>query len=431
MSSVKVGLNLELVSVLVKVVWLRITIEIITIISILTYLLVLSYYIFLITFRVLSLTLRKYLEPNDPLMLSHKHNKRRNLINDNMNISTGLLAVFIVAVLISYALPKGGYVHIAGAASAGDQGLPTNIPQAFMIYNGHVYGMSPFVFAEGGQSTKIQFPALPDTVMPEVTLQEGSTINFDLGSDAVNKIVPNQAYAYVIDYEGDVNSLFPLKKVGQNSFELSGISGIKTLELHVLLHGSNDNSNVKYVSFTKLVNILGNSDNEVGNLVSPDQNGNSLNIGSSNTKDNSNPKSAQACSSASELNVGQVLSSPINSLNASSSSNTPSSTPLTWSATGEGSSIQLDLGQPKTVCSLEIAFANGNNSINFFNIQTSTDGVHFIDHGPFQNTGHISSLEQYNFSNTPVRAKFVKLTFQGSTQVDSYNIADLKVLGIE
>jgi F5/8 type C domain len=424
-------LNRHLASVVIELVGLRITIDIATIISILTYSLVPSYYIFLITFRVLSLILRKYLEPNDPLMLSHKNNNRWDAVNHNMNISRGPLVVFIAAVLISYALSTAGYVHIADAASSTNQGLPTNIPQAFMIYNGHAYSMSPFVFAEGEQLTKIQFPALPDTVMAEVTLQEGSTINFDLGSNADNKIVPNQVYAFAVDYEGDVNSLFPLKKVGQNSFELSGISGIKTLEFHVLLHGSNDNSNVKYISFTKLVNIRGNSDNGVDNLASKGQNGNSLNIGSINTNENSNSMSDQSCGSASELNVGQILSSPTNGLNTSRSTNTPSSAPLTWSATGEGSWIQLDLGQPKPICSLEIAFANGDNSINFFNIQTSTDGVHFIDHGPFQNTGHISSLEQYNFSNTPVTAEFVKLSFQGSTQVDSYNISDMKVLGIE
>ena len=31
----------------------------------------------------------------------------------------------------------------------------------------------------------------------------------------------NEVYAYAVDYEGDVNSLFPLKKVDQNTFENS------------------------------------------------------------------------------------------------------------------------------------------------------------------------------------------------------------------
>ena len=55
--------------------------------------------------------------------------------------------------------------------------------------------------------------------------------------------------------------------------------------------------------------------------------------------------------------------------------------------------------------------------------------VHFQDHGPFQNTGHVSGLEQYSL-DTPVTARFVKLMFQGSTQADSYNVKDMKVLGI-
>jgi hypothetical protein len=291
--------------------------------------------------------------------------------------------------------------------------------------------MSPFVLSEDGVTTKVQFPALPETVMPDLTLQEGSTIIFDFRSNHVNKIGPYQLYAYAVDYEGDVNSLFPLKKVGQNSFEISGISGIKTLELHVLLP-KGDNNNNMYISFTKLVDIHGNTNNGVGNGVRSDQNRNLPNteVNSTNPSTiNTESNSGQSCGPGAQLNIVQMISSSSSSSKMSSFNNTPSSTPLTWSATGEGSWIQLDLGQPKSICGLEIAFANGENSINFFNIQTSTDGVHFIDHGPFQNTGQISSLEQYNFSNTPVTTRFVKLDFQGSTQADSYDISDMKVMG--
>jgi len=334
--------------------------------------------------------------------------RQLGMIGHKMHIAKGLVAILIATGLAAYAFSIIGYIHIADAVIIAEQSTSPSIPQAVMIYNGHKYHMSPFVFVEGGNLTKIQFPLLPNTVLPELTLQEGSTISFDFGSvgggGSGTKIVPNQVYAYTVDYEGDVNSLFALKKVGQNTFELSGTSGIKTLELHVLLP---DNNN-KYISFTKLVDIHGNNNNSIGSL------------GTIN--------SAQSCSPGSELNVAQILSSSSTGSNTSGSS-IPTSTPLTWSATGEGSWIQLDVGQPKSICSLEVAFANGDNSINFFNIHTSTDGVHFLDHGPFQNTGHVSGLEQYSL-DTPVTARFVKLTFQGSTQADSYDIKDMRVLGI-
>lgn len=343
-------------------------------------------------------------------MLSYSNlgGRQLGMIGHKMDIAKGLVAILISTGLAAYAFSIIGYVHLANAAISTEQSTPSSIPHAFMIYNGHKYSMSPFVFAERGNLTKIQFPLMPDTAMPELTVQEGSTISFDVGSvggdGSGTKTVPNQVYAYAVDYEGDVNSLSALKKVGQNTFELSGTSGIKTLELHVSLP---DNNN-KYISFTKLVDIHGNNNNSIGSL------------GTIN--------SAQSCSPGSELNIAQILSSSSSGSNTSGVS-TPTSGPLTWSATGEGSWIQLDVGQPKSICSLEIAFANGDNSINFFNIQTSTDGVHFQDHGPFQNTGHVSGLEQYSL-DTPVTARFVKLMFQGSTQADSYNVKDMKVLGI-
>jgi F5/8 type C domain len=364
------------------------------------------------------------------------------MIGHKMHITKGLVAILIATGLAAYAFSIIGYIHLAEAVISTEQSTPSSsIPHAFMIYNGHKYSLSPFVFAERGNLTKIQLPLLPDTVLPELTLQEGSTISFDVGSvggdgdGGGTKAVSNQVYAYAVDYEGDVNSLFPLKKVGHNTFELSGTSGIKTLELHVLLP---DNNN-KYISFTKLVDIRGDNNNSIANSINPNQNKNSPNIEANNNINNNdngnissenslNPNSAQSCGSGSELNLAQITSLASNA-SSTGNGNIPTSTPLTWSATGEGSWIQLDVGQPKSICGVEIAFANGDNSINFFNIETSTDGVHFIDHGPFQNTGHVSGLEQYSL-DTPVTARFVKLTFQGSTQADSYNIKDMKVLGI-
>ncbi|MFY9868329.1 MAG: hypothetical protein WAK17_01290 [Candidatus Nitrosopolaris sp.] len=71
----------------------------------------------------------------------------------------------------------------------------------------------------------------------------------------------------------------------------------------------------------------------------------------------------------------------------------------------------------KSICNLEIGFANGDKTINFFTTQTSTGGA-------TQNTDMNSGTEQFTFFDSPVTARFVKLIFYGI-----YKITDLKVIG--
>ena len=68
------------------------------------------------------------------------------------------------------------------------------------------------IWAEGGEPTKIQVPALPDTVMLDLTLQQGSTTSFDFRGSTVNKIGPNQAHAYEVNYEADISNPISAQK---------------------------------------------------------------------------------------------------------------------------------------------------------------------------------------------------------------------------
>jgi hypothetical protein len=61
--------------------------------------------------------------------------------------------------------------------------------------------------------------------------------------------------------------------------------GIKTLELHVFPNGNNNDN--KYISFAKLVDIHGNTNDGVGNGA------NNNNLGTIITEENSNSNSAQ------------------------------------------------------------------------------------------------------------------------------------------
>ena len=46
-----------------------------------------------------------------------------------------------------------------------------------------------------------------------------------------------------------------------------------------------------------------------------------------------------------------------------------------WSNEGIGSSIRLDLGSEKTICSVNIAWFKGNERVNTFDIAVSNDGI--------------------------------------------------------
>jgi hypothetical protein len=141
------------------------------------------------------------------------------------------------------------------------------------------------------------------------------------------------------------------------------------------------------------------------------------------TDSNTNNSNIQATGLNNTSN-SNILATGLNNGNDTNLSQTP-----TWSATGKGSWIQVDLGQQKAICNLDISFANGDKIINFFTIQTSTDGVHYVPQGTAQNTGMVSGREQFNLQNSPITARFVKLVFQGNMQGDSYNIKQLIVNG--
>jgi len=271
-------------------------------------------------------------------------------------------------------------------------------PQAKLVYNNHKYVMSPFILSDGGQLNKVVFPALPGDTNANLTVQTGNKVSFEFSKQ------PTKIDAFITDYDGDIPSVHPLKQIGPSAFQISGPSGIWQIEGHATF------PNNQYTSFTTLANVQGNS------------------IGSQSL----NPQ--VSCGAQNRLQIAAVSDSNNNNsntlVNTLNNGNSTNNNPVpTWSATGKGSWVQLDLGQEKSICNLEIGFANGDKSINFFTIQTSTDGVHFVSYGSVQNTGMNSGREQFTLSDSPVTARFVKLTFQGNTQGETYNISDLKVIG--
>ncbi len=326
------------------------------------------------------------------------HRRLKAIDTQNLLVTT-FLAVVTILVISTPVLFSPFKVAYGASTSAGPISTPVSMaPQAKLVYNNHKYGMSPFIFTDGGQLNKVLFPAQPGDTNANLTVQSGNTVNFQFSKQ------PTKIDAFITDYDGDIPSVHPLKKVGPSAFQISGPLGIWQIEVHAVF------PNNQYTSFTTLANVQGNS------------------IGSQSLS----PQAS--CGAQNRLQIAGVTDSNNNIsntiVNTLNNGNTTSNNPVpTWSATGKGSWVQLDLGQEKSICNLEIGFANGDKSINFFTIQTSTDGVHFVGHGSAQNTGMNSGREQFSLSDSPISARFVKLTFQGNTQGDIYNITDLKVIG--
>jgi hypothetical protein len=77
-------------------------------------------------------------------------------------------------------------------------------------------------------------------------VQPGNTVSFEFSKQ------PKKIDAFITDYDGDIPSVYPLKKVGASTFQISGPLGIWQIEVHATF------PNNQYTSFTTLANVQGN-----------------------------------------------------------------------------------------------------------------------------------------------------------------------------
>ena len=97
-----------------------------------------------------------------------------------------------------------------------------------------------------------------------------------------------------------------------------------------------------------------------------------------------------------------------------------------WSNYGVGSSIDLDLGSTKNICSLDIAWYKGDERQNNFVISTSQDGKSYKTVLSTKSSGKSLSYEKYVFSDN--LARYVKITVNGNTQNNYATISEIRVL---
>jgi F5/8 type C domain-containing protein len=317
------------------------------------------------------------------------------------------------------------------------------IPQARLIYNSQYYGMSPFVFVNNGQLNKIQFPSSVGDFQNGPTILRGSPISFQYNKQ------PLRIDAFVADYESDVPELFILKKIDTNTFQLSGPVGLYNIEIHAIF------ADGQYTSHTILANIIDNGPTSPD--ISTQQTQSGTTQGTLNNNDNNKMVNDQSCNRPIKLLGENALVNQDNNVNLRANALGSGSNIPTWSTKGidilsfasaarlietttsqehldamtnTNPWIRLDLGANNLICNIGITFRNGDSSVNYFTLQTSTDGVNFNNLGVVETTPVTASGQAvYYFPNLPDTTRYVRIANLGNVPIGSVNIAEMTALG--
>ena len=100
-----------------------------------------------------------------------------------------------------------------------------------------------------------------------------------------------------------------------------------------------------------------------------------------------------------------------------------------WSSNGVGQFISANLGTTtQTICSVDIAWYNGNSRVYHFTISTSTDGNSFTQVFSGDSSGTTLNSEKYTFP-TVDNVRFVRVTVNGNSVNNWASITELDVFG--
>ena len=352
-------------------------------------------------------------------------------------------SIFFTSILSAVALKASGI-------SSADKPFDTQsaLPQVKMIYENKAYDMSTFVTANNGEMKKIVFPEgdpPDDGSNPPIPLQIGSTVHFQFDKQ------PIKVSAYIIDMEALPVELYAQRQVGPNDFQIVGPTGVLNFEVHALFPDG------QYISEYKLAEIGSGSNPTIKNLIDnragfTDNNRYSGYIGFNGYQ---GFYGKQQCTRPERLHILQITSNSHDNNKASSIGTVLNDSNLqtAWSFKGtdvktlvksslESSAarasqssdtnnhwLQLDLGTDKTVCYIGVAFPNGDKSINFFEVQTSTDGQHFVDVGTAESYPLVAGGQVFAFPDMPFNARYVRISDIGDIISGDTEISELMAAG--
>src|SRR6185369_8406973 len=100
-----------------------------------------------------------------------------------------------------------------------------------------------------------------------------------------------------------------------------------------------------------------------------------------------------------------------------------------WSSNGVGQFITANQGSTsQNICSVDIAWYNGNSRVYHFTISTSTDGNSFSQKFSGDSSGTTLNSEKYTFP-TVDNVRFVRVTVNGNSVNNWASITELDVFG--
>ena len=90
--------------------------------------------------------------------------------------------------------------------------------------------------------------------------------------------------------------------------------------------------------------------------------------------------------------------------------------------------LNVQLNDVENLCGIQLGLKNSQNDINFFAVQSSTDGSQYSDPIVFANTGFSGELPEMYIYPSSVEAKFLKLVPLGGTIGKGLGITDFSYL---
>jgi hypothetical protein len=271
---------------------------------------------------------------------------------------------------------------------------PIDLPKVSFNHNGGITDLSPTLTVKDKVMTKVGQPQnTEDIEFKSLTyaINRGDTISFNFEEE------PSQVDAFLIDYETDYSTLWALEKTPTGDYIANTPSpGLYNLDVHAIYPDG------EYVSYSKLINVVDNNLNLLSLTSQNNQCGKEVTL---------DKLTASGNPATSILN--QVINQPL----------------IKELSFGIIDELNVQLNNVENICGIQLGLKNSQNAINFFAVQSSTDGSQYSDPIVFANTGFSGELPEMYIYPSSVEAKYLKLVPLGGTLEKGLGITDFKLFG--
>jgi len=271
---------------------------------------------------------------------------------------------------------------------------PIDLPKVSFNHNGGISDLSPTLTVKDKIMTKVGQPEDENKMEYKsliYAINRGDTISLNFEEE------PSQVDAFLIDYETDYSTLWALEKTPTGDYIANTPSpGLYNLDVHAIYPDG------EYVSYSKLINVV---DNNLDLLSLTSQNNQ---CGKEVTLDKLTASGNPATSI-----LNQVINQPL----------------IKELSFGIIDELNVQLNNVENICGIQLGLKNSQNAINFFAVQSSTDGSQYSDPIVFANTGFSGELPEMYIYPSSVEAKYLKLVPLGGTLEKGLGITDFKLFG--